>query len=111
MKGGVTREELTYKDFESVVKEFSSLKTTTLCEHDLIDRYLPYLPIDSDSLILCIIETVNKRFPSMKVIKNEEIQNIVENLIDWPEHDPAFSESGCRHVDTIVDEMFAEKEN
>ncbi len=83
------------------------MKDTTLSQHDLIDRYVPYLPVDPSTLKRCILAAYRKL--GHQHVTDEDLDVIMEQLIDYPKEDKAFSSSGCRRVEDVVEEYLLTK--
>ncbi|XP_014680899.1 PREDICTED: torsin-1A-like isoform X1 [Priapulus caudatus] len=112
-EAGKKREAITRKEMEEVItasafNEQGGLWHSSLIESDVIDFFLPFLPMERKHVKLCIkddLETKGHR-------ATEEILNRVANeLLFYPDKTRLFSKSGCKRVSQKVDVVLMEMEN
>lgn len=104
-KSGEPREMITAKQMESVLSMSSfnlegGLKNSILVVSELVDFYVPFLPMELDHVKQCIRAEMKKRGHAM----DEKIVKDVASEIDFfPKRDPIFSNSGCKKVSKKLD--------
>nr|XP_023025779.1 torsin-1A-like [Leptinotarsa decemlineata] len=104
-KKGKSRKELNLKDFESLItkgafNEEGGFQFSDTIKSNLIDHYIPFLPMEERHVRECIKDQFRERnveFPS------EEHINEVMEFIEWgPDGTKLFSKTGCKRISSKV---------
>lgn len=100
---GNKREDLKIKQIDPVINNGAfnvkgGLWHSELISHNLIDYFVPFLPLEKSHVKKCIEEDLKQK----KRPVNTEIVNHVANLLQYNE-DRVFSKSGCKKVSSKVD--------
>ncbi|GFW22446.1 torsin-1B [Trichonephila clavipes] len=108
---GVEREYITLKDVEPVISknafnEPGGLWRSELVKKDLIDVYVPFLPLEKKHVKKCILAELHSRNLRTDAAIVDRIAN---QLLYVPEEVELFSVSGCKKVNQKVD-LFATDE-
>ncbi|XP_067825994.1 torsin-1A-like [Heptranchias perlo] len=103
---GSKRQDLQLKDLESKVSigVFNNKKSgfwhTSLIDKNLIDYFVPFLPLEYKHVKMCVREELKAR-------GYEEDEHIVTEIADemtyFPENEKIYSDKGCKTVATKVD--------
>ncbi|GFU32526.1 torsin-1B [Nephila pilipes] len=105
---GKNREDITLKDVEYVISknaynEPGGLWHSEIVKKDLIDVYVPFLPLEKKHVKKCILAELRAR----KLRTDSSIvDRIADQLLYVPEEVELFSASGCKKVNQKVD-LFA----
>lgn len=97
---GRDREEITMKDIEPLVtrgafNERGGFQFSELLSSELVDLYVPFLPLEKRHVRQCIEAELNHR----GIQKSKEfINNIADELIYSPKEIELFSVSGCKRI-------------
>ncbi|XP_065209608.1 torsin-1A [Planococcus citri] len=103
-KYGKSREQMTLNDFDSVIgrgafNEEGGLQKSELIEHNLIDHYIPFLPLEKSHVEMCIKAELDKHgFGHKKEIFDEVMQVVTFG----PKPENLFSSAGCKRVSQQV---------
>uniref|UniRef100_T1JNP5 Torsin-1A C-terminal domain-containing protein n=1 Tax=Strigamia maritima TaxID=126957 RepID=T1JNP5_STRMM len=104
-KAGRKREELKLKDFNSALtldafNEKGGLKHSSLIDSNLIDHFIPFLPLERQHVKLCVIDELKRqnRHASGKVI-----DHITDEVVYLPLDLGVFSKTGCKEIEKLVD--------
>ncbi|GIX93775.1 torsin-1B [Caerostris darwini] len=97
---GKTREDIALKDVEPIIirnayNEAGGLFRSELIKKDLIDVYVPFLPLEKKHIKKCAFEELRSR--GLKTDSNT-VNNIVDQLIYDPPEIELFSTSGCKKI-------------
>ena len=108
-KTGRHREDLTYNDLEKLISgnafnEKGGLHRSAVIEEFVVDWYIPFLPLERSHVTSCIIATAHDRNATI-VLKPEEIDSILDQLIYLPEVALVYSVSGCKTISPKVDAL------
>ncbi|GFQ93781.1 torsin-1B [Trichonephila clavata] len=108
---GIEREYITLKDVEPIISrgafnEPGGLWHSDLVKKDLIDVYVPFLPLEKKHVKNCIIAELRSR--NMRT-DSVIVDRIANQLLYVPEEAELFSVSGCKKVNQKVD-LFATDE-
>ena len=80
--------------------EEGGLQYSRMIEKNLVDVFVPFLPLERRHVKICIRNEFNKR----NIIFTEEmVDKVAEELIYWPSELKLFSTSGCKRVAQKVD--------
>uniref|UniRef100_UPI00398EF602 torsin-1A-like n=1 Tax=Pristiophorus japonicus TaxID=55135 RepID=UPI00398EF602 len=103
---GRKREDILLKDLESKVSigVFNNKKSgfwhTSLIDKNLVDYFVPFLPLEYKHVKLCVREELKAR-------GYEEDEHIITEIADemtyFPESEKIYSDKGCKTVATKVD--------
>jgi len=108
-ESGKHREDLTYKDLELLIKqdafnEIGGLHRSAVIDKHLVDWYIPFLPLERSHVTSCIIATAHDRNTTI-VLKPEEIDSILDQLIYFPKLALVYSATGCKTISPKVDAL------
>ncbi|XP_063912365.1 torsin-1A-like [Zophobas morio] len=102
---GVKREDLKLKDFESLItkgafNEEGGFHHSDTIRSNLIDHYVPFLPMERRQIRMCILDEFQKR----KVINpgEEHINEAMEFIVWGPSTEKIFSTTGCKRISQKV---------
>ncbi|CAI4232533.1 unnamed protein product [Auanema sp. JU1783] len=103
---GKPREGLVLHDFERTLMhkafvEEGGLKHTNIIKNQLIDHYVPFLPLERRHVVLCVHQFLRTRFKDVaeKLISSSNFMNEVLNSLQYfPQDSKVFSSSGCKRV-------------
>ncbi|XP_066147578.1 torsin-1A-like [Euwallacea fornicatus] len=112
-KEGKAREEMKISDFETFIEkvafnEQGGFENCDLINHNLIDHYIPFLPLEEKHVIKCI----KNEFMLWSVANpaQEHVEEILQDIQWGPEETKIFSKTGCRRlgqkVATLVDKHY-----
>ncbi|KRT80583.1 hypothetical protein AMK59_7257 [Oryctes borbonicus] len=103
-KNGNRREGIKLKDFEKIItqgafNEAGGFYRSDTIKSNLIDHYIPFLPMELEHVRMCIVQEFNIR----NVTPSEhQIQNVLE-YIEWgPNPENVFSKTGCKRLSQKV---------
>jgi len=102
---GKDREEISLKDIEHLItsgafNEEGGLKYSEIVKRELIDVYVPFLPMEKKHVMQCVQAELNAQN------KKGDIKMIADQLLYYPPEAKLFSTSGCKKVTQKVD-LFA----
>ncbi|XP_030062699.1 torsin-1A-like, partial [Microcaecilia unicolor] len=101
-----TREEIQLKDLEPLLASTafrnrdSGFWHSDLIQRNLIDYYIPFLPLERQHVIECIKAELRSRGYNQH--PEDVIQQIGSELTDFPPEEKIFSSHGCKTVATKV---------
>ncbi|ELU03404.1 hypothetical protein CAPTEDRAFT_168452 [Capitella teleta] len=102
---GRKREEISYKVMEEVVttgafnEKTSGLWHSALIEKNLINLFVPFLPMETSHVKLCIRDDLTSKGHE---ISDEIINKVLDELHFIPEDSKLYSKSGCKRVSEKV---------
>ncbi|XP_054709085.1 torsin-1B-like [Uloborus diversus] len=102
---GRDRTEITLKDIEPLINigafnEEGGLKGNKIIEKNLIDVYVPFLPLEKSHVLECIKkELIERGQPVNDVIASE----VAKEIVYYPTEFQLFSSSGCKKISHKVD--------
>uniref|UniRef100_A0A8D0L924 Torsin n=1 Tax=Sphenodon punctatus TaxID=8508 RepID=A0A8D0L924_SPHPU len=105
-KSGRAREQIQLKDLEQVLSvnvfnnKHSGLWHSSLIDKNLIDYFIPFLPLEYKHVKMCIREEMNSR---SNKIDEEIIQQVADEMMFFPKNERIFSVKGCKTVQTKLD--------
>nr|XP_039268812.1 torsin-1A-like [Styela clava] len=94
------REEIKLRDTQEMLEhvaynEESGLKNSKLVSNNLIDHFVPFLPLERSHVRNCIIDEMKRR----NLNRGENfIQEVLEELLWFPKVEQLHSTSGCKKV-------------
>ncbi|GIY83189.1 torsin-1A [Caerostris darwini] len=102
---GKDREDISMTDIEPLVNlgafnEKGGLQYSQIVEKNLIDVYVPFLPLEKIHVRKCIIHELKLRGLNMN---DELINKIASQIIYYPQQFEIFSISGCKKISHKVD--------
>ncbi|GMR42982.1 hypothetical protein PMAYCL1PPCAC_13177, partial [Pristionchus mayeri] len=109
---GKPRTKLRAVDFEKIVTENifygdGGLRKSQIIQNQLIDHYVPFLPLERQHAKECIRTYLRSR--DLAAVKDESlIEEILAELLYFPASDPVFSKSGCKRLEQKTDVALAE---
>ena len=104
---GRLRESITYKECEMLIKngafnEIGGLHRSSVIDKHLVDWYVPFLPLERKHVASCVIAEAHQRNTTI-VLKKDEIDTILNELIYFPRDVQVYSATGCKTVSPKVD--------
>jgi hypothetical protein len=107
---GMKREELKLSDFEKLItkgafNEEGGFHHSDTIKSNLIDHYVPFLPMERRHIKMCIIDEFKQR--NVTSPKEEHISEAME-FIEWgPSKERVFSTTGCKRISQKVGTIVA----
>ena len=104
-KDGKKREDIGIKQMDKIINlaEFNSkggLWHSSLIEKNLIDYFVPFMPLERSHIKMCArADLEQKGHP----ITEQNLNNIADEILYFPEDLKVFSQSGCEKVSSKVD--------
>lgn len=104
-KNGIMRDNFKITDFEKkLLQESYNVKGgfyySDNIKYDLIDHFIPFLPLDQENVRKCIIDEFKRQQETDPT--EDQIRDVLETL-DWgPEPDNIFSKTGCKRIQQKV---------
>ena len=94
---GRLRESIEYKELEKLVKtgafnEIGGLHHSAVIGNHLVDRFIPFLPLERDHVAKCVITEFARN--SKMDIKKEDIDDILQELVFHPKDYSLYSATG-----------------
>ena len=88
--------------------EEGGLQHSRMLEKNLVDVFVPFLPLERQHVKMC----VRKEFERRKISwgTEEMVDRVADQLSYWPQETKLFSTSGCKRVAQKVDLMEEELE-
>lgn len=110
---GRNRNELRYADYEQLVlrgafNEIGGLQKSLIIDKSLIDIYVPFLPLEQIHVRQCIERELKLREIQEDDIIGEVSEQILSDMLFWPEETQLYSSTGCKRVTQKVDELLYE---
>ncbi|XP_076260127.1 torsin-1A-like, partial [Rhynchophorus ferrugineus] len=102
---GKNREDLTLADFEPLIKkgifnEKGGFFHSDAIKHNLIDHFIPFLPLEEKHIRLCIKDEFKAR--NVHIPDKKHIQEILD-YVEWgPDSSKSFSKTGCKGLSQKV---------
>ena len=102
---GKQREDITYKDLESLVNngafnELGGLHHSAVIDSSLIDVYVPFLPLERKHIKMCVIKEAKDR---NMTLSEADVNDVVDSLNYWPKDTKLYSTTGCKRVSNKLD--------
>ncbi|KAJ8920549.1 hypothetical protein NQ315_005418 [Exocentrus adspersus] len=107
---GKKREELQLSDFETLItrgafNEEGGFHHSDTIKSNLIDHYIPFLPMEQKHVIECIKDEFRQR--NVFDPKSAHIKEVLQ-FIEWgPDSSKLFSKTGCKRISSKVGVMVA----
>ena len=104
---GRQRSSLQYKELKLLVErgafnEIGGLHLSSVIDKHLVDWFVPFLPLERKHVASCIVAEANDRNSSI-VLKNEEIDSILDEMVYFPKEYMLFASTGCKTISSKVD--------
>jgi len=111
-ESGRLRESIKYSELEVLIKEgafneIGGLHKSAVIDKHLVDRYVPFLPMERNHVASCVIAEAHERNATI-VLKPEEIDSVLDELIYFPKSHLLYSTTGCKTVPAKVDTLMYE---
>ncbi|XP_058861601.1 torsin-1A-like isoform X1 [Acipenser ruthenus] len=103
---GKKREEIQLKDLETAVslEVFNNKKSgfwhTSLIDKNLVDFFVPFLPLEIKHVRMCVKEELKSR---NKKPDKDIVNAVVEEMTYFPKEEKIFSDKGCKTVEKKLD--------
>jgi len=102
---GTKREDIKLKDFEDVIRkgafnEKGGFHKSESIESNLIDHYVPFLPLEESHVRQCIQAEFRNR--GVKFPPEEHIKEVLKYTTYGPESHKLFSNAGCKRISSKV---------
>ena len=89
--------------------EAGGLQYSRMIEKNLVDVFVPFLPLERRHVKTCIRNELNRRDVS-DTWTEEMVDDIADQLTYWPADLKLFSTSGCKRVAQKVDLLLEDQE-
>ncbi|RWS09883.1 torsin-1A-like protein [Dinothrombium tinctorium] len=107
LQEGKERDDITLKDIEPLINlgafnEKGGLRGSDVIEKNLIDYYVPFLPLERKHVKSCVEDFVRRRYK--RNIHNDELflDAVADEMEYFPPDTKIFSVTGCKKVHTKV---------
>lgn len=102
---GIKREDIKLRDFEDLIRqgafnENGGFNNSDTIESDLIDHYIPFLPLEESHVRQCIKAEFRRQ--NMLSPTEEHVREILKDLTFGPEPHNLYSNSGCKRIGSKV---------
>jgi len=109
---GLEREKITVMDLEHLIaagafNEEGGLQYSRMIEKNLVDVFIPFLPLERRHVKICIRNEFQRR---QAEFSEEMVEKVADELTYWPAELKLFSTSGCKRVAQKVDLLLEELE-
>ena len=112
-KQGKEQTDLKMKDFESLIgsgafNENGGLNKSDIVDKNLIDAYIPFLPLEKKHVRRCVIDYLKLHHNKVDPLKDpgrEFIRDIADEMEYQPPDTQLYSRTGCKRVRTKVDAL------
>jgi len=110
-KTGKARNEITLADMDKVImdaayNEEGGFKFSPLIKNNLIDHFVPFLPMERSHVIMCIKDYLKSTNPRLL---EKFVTNVADSLQYFPKGTGLFSTSGCKRISQKVDLLIQEE--
>jgi len=111
---GKDREAISFYDLEPLIaagafNEVGGLQHSRMIEKNLVDAFVPFLPMERRHVKTCVLRELDRREESLTREEKESLaQKVTDELTFWPSDTQLFSISGCKRVAQKVD-LFLEE--
>lgn len=104
-ENGKKREDVKLKDFEDLIRkgafnEKGGLQKSENIESNLIDHYVPFLPLEESHVRQCILAEFRNRGAVSP--REESVREVLKYMTFGPEPHKLFSNSGCKRISSKV---------
>uniref|UniRef100_A0A914X0Q7 Torsin n=1 Tax=Plectus sambesii TaxID=2011161 RepID=A0A914X0Q7_9BILA len=106
-EAGEYRDKISLREMEEIIKEAAfneegGLRFSPLVENNLIDHYIPFLPLERHHVMSCIRDYLKLKLKGRKSTE-DRIKSIADLLLYFPKSTQIFSEAGCKSVPRKAD--------
>ena len=110
---GRKRESIQYSELERLISsgafnEIGGLHQSAVIGKHLVDRFIPFLPLERQHVSKCVIAEIAHRNSTIE-ITTEELNGIINELVYYPEDYQIYSTTGCKTIANKVDYLLMEK--
>lgn len=100
-ENGKKREAIKLRDLQSVLEisaynQKSGLKKSKLVHKNLIDHFIPFLPLERSHVRSCIIDEFRRQ--NISKFRESDIADVLDELQWFPDNLNLFSTSGCKKI-------------
>ncbi|XP_070614574.1 torsin-1B [Erythrolamprus reginae] len=105
-RSGRAREEIQLKDLEAVLSlgvfnnRNSGLWHSSLIDRNLIDYFVPFLPLEYKHVKMCIRAEMKSRG---SFINEDVVEKVAAEMTFFPKEEKIYSDKGCKTVQTKLD--------
>ncbi|CAH0385334.1 unnamed protein product [Bemisia tabaci] len=104
---GIDRNNLSLNDFDDVIRsgafnEDGGLQFSDNIESNLIDHYIPFLPLEKSHVRLCILKELTYHYGFHPDNKEEIVNEVFKTVTFGPKPEKIFSTSGCKRISQQV---------
>ncbi|KAG8516111.1 Torsin-1B [Galemys pyrenaicus] len=105
-RAGSMREELQLKDLESALSvgvfnnKHSGLWRSGLIDRNLIDYFVPFLPLEHRHVKMCVRAEMRARGAA---VDEDVVARVVEEMTFFPKGEKIYSDKGCKTVQSRLD--------
>ena len=82
--------------------EIGGLHRSSVIDKHLVDWYVPFLPLERKHVANCVIAEAHQQNTTI-VLKKDEIDAILNELVFFPNDVQVYSATGCKTVSPKVD--------
>lgn len=109
---GKDRNELKLSDFDSLItqgafNERGGFQRSDIITKNLIDHYVPFLPLEKKHVKLCARDVLVEKYPHIHVT-DECLEKIASEMEYFPPASNLYSKTGCKRVQKKVDVMLCD---
>ncbi|XP_015793668.1 torsin-1A [Tetranychus urticae] len=106
---GMNREDIGLQDIESLIdlhafNEEGGLKKSSLIHKNLIDFFIPFLPLEKIHVQSCIVDYLQEKYNITRDVNDKFVVKIANQLDYFPQDSKVYSKSGCKKVARKVDQ-------
>ncbi|KAF6718953.1 Torsin-1A [Oryzias melastigma] len=109
-RGGRAREEIELKDLETSVSlsifnnENSGFFRTSLIDKNLVDFFVPFLPLEYSHVVQCAMAEMKIRASEGEGPPDLDVANqVAKDLVYFPKTERVFSVKGCKTIESKLD--------
>ncbi|KAF6721124.1 Torsin-1A [Oryzias melastigma] len=109
-RAGRAREEIDLRDIEKAlsVSIFNNVNSgffhTSLIKNNLVDFFVPFLPLEYSHVVQCITAKMKTRANKRKgLLDMDVIDQITTDVLDFPKTEQVFSSKGCKTIDSKLE--------
>nr|CAB3255278.1 torsin-1A-like [Phallusia mammillata] len=101
---GMKREGLRLSDMQDILEksaynQLSGFHRSGIIERNLIDHFVPFLPLERQHVRSCIEDEIKRRgINTESTTMQENIEEILDQLLWLPEKSRLYSKSGCKRI-------------
>lgn len=115
-RAGKDREAISFTDLEPLIaagafNEEGGLQYSRVIEKNLVDVFVPFLPLERKHVKVCVANELRKRGLAEDL---QVVERVTDQLSYWPKDLQLYSSSGCKRVaqkiDLVVEELEEQEE-